>query len=502
MTTEALRTVSIVPEASALVESLRGLGYSTETALADLLDNSISANASRIEIDAQWKEGAPVFAVLDDGEGMDEARLAAALRFGGDGPSAVRDLSDLGRFGMGLKTASLSQCRRMTIVSRRGGQNAALVLDIDVIGKQGWVAVIPDTLSDHPLMTKLAGQDQGTLVLWEQMDARSGLTGLTREIFFLRLAEIRAHLSMVFQRFLSGDARKIVIAVNERALKPWDPFQRSHTATKPLGKVNLRLAGKRITVRPFVLPHRDRFANDTEYADAGGPGGWGARQGFYIYRGDRLLVAGSWLGLGGSRAWTREEASRLARIEVDLPTDLDDEWRIDVRKSQARPPGELRARLTDIAGSCRNEAREVFAFRGRRTGGGTRTERVPDPVWQTHDLKTGTRYAINRKHPAVLGFAETTGISPKLLSGLFTLIEQSVPVERIWLDVSDAEGAPPPAPEADAVEDLAVRLAGLRAALPKHLTPDTAADLLLANMNQPPLALRNRLLTLLEGRAA
>lgn len=496
-----LRTVSIVPEASALVESLRGLGYSTETALADLIDNSISAKASRIDIDAQWQDGAPVLAILDDGEGMEEARLAAALKFGGEGPSAVRELSDLGRFGMGLKTASLSQCRRMTVVSRREGVNAALVLDIDVIATSGWVALIPETLPDHPLMTKLEGQSQGTLVLWEQMDARSGLTGLDREAFFLRLSEIRAHLSMVFHRFLSGDARKLAIAVNERLLKPWDPFQRQYTETRPTGTVNLRLAGKRITVRPFVLPHRDRFANDTEYLAAGGPGGWGARQGFYIYRGDRLLVAGSWLGLGGSRAWTREESSRLARIEVDLPTDLDDEWRIDVRKSQARPPGELRARLTQIAGSCRNEAREVFAFRGRRSGG-TRSERAPDPVWLAHDAQTGTRYAVNRKHPAIAGFLETTGVSPKLLSGLLTLIEQTVPVERIWLDVSDAEGAPPPAPEADAVEELAVRLAGLGAALPADLAPAARCDLLLANMNEPPAALRSRLLTLLEGRAA
>ena len=498
---EGARTVAIVPEASALVESLRGLGYSTETALADLIDNSISARASRIDIDAQWRDGAPVFAVLDDGEGMDEAGLAAALRFGGDGPSAVRAQTDLGRFGMGLKTASLSQCRRMTVVSRHEGKTAALVLDIDVIAAAGWVALVPDMLPDHPLMQKLAAQDQGTLVCWEAIDTRSGLTGLNREAFFLRLIDIRAHLSMVFHRFLAGEARRLAIAVNERLLKPWDPFQRQHPATKPLGTIPLRLNGRKLIVRPWVLPHRDRFANEAEYVEAGGPGGWGARQGFYIYRGDRLLVAGSWLALGGSRAWTREESSRLARIEVDLPTDLDDEWRIDVRKSQARPPGELRARLTQIAGDCRNAAREVFAFRGRRMGG-VPTARAPDPVWLAHDVQTGTRYAVNRKHPAVAAFLETTGVSPTLLNGLLTLIEQTVPVERIWLDVTDAEGAPDPAPQADAVEELATRLAGLGAALPKDLSAAARVDILLANMNEPSPALRIRLTDLLEGADA
>jgi len=495
-----LRTVSIVPTAAALVESLRGLGYSTETALADLIDNSISAGASRIDIDMQWNDGVPAIAVLDNGEGMDEDRLAAALCIGGQGASFVRAPSDLGRFGMGLKTASLSQCRRMTIVSRRGGRSAVLVLDIEVIGEAGWVAVIPETMPDHPLMAQLEDQAHGTLVLWERMDVRSGLIGLERDTFFLRLAEVRDHLGMVFHRFISGDARRVIIAVNGRPIKAWDPFQRQHPATKPMGRVRLRLNGSAITVTPWVLPHRDRFANESEYTTGGGPGGWAARQGFYIYRGNRLLVGGSWLGLGGSRAWTREEASRLARIEVDLPTDLDDEWRIDVRKSQARPPGELRARLTQIAAACRNAARDVFAFRGRRKGAGSHSERSQEPVWLANSVPTGTRYAINRKHPAVAGFLATTGVLPELLDGLLSFIEQSVPIERIWLDVSDAEGAPPPAFEAKDLEDLARRLAALGGALPKELAPAEQAELLLGNMNEPPLNLGDRLIKLLEGK--
>jgi len=126
----------------------------------------------------------------------------------------------------------------------------------------------------------------------------------------------------------------------------------------------IRYSGASLFITPYILPHRDRFANDAEYEAAGGPGGWNARQGFYVYRARRLLVPGSWLGLGGARAWTREESSRLARIEIDLPVDMDVDWRIDVRKSQARPPGSLRARLTAIAEHCREQAREVFVWRG------------------------------------------------------------------------------------------------------------------------------------------
>jgi hypothetical protein len=310
------RIVSIVPSAAALVESLRGLGYSTETALADLVDNSISAQADFIEIDMLWNDGVPSITILDNGRGMDEAALAEALCFGGRGPSFARTASDLGRFGLGLKTASLSQCRRVTVASRRDSGNYALTLDIDVVVRDGWVALVLDTLPDYPSVRRLEKRPSGTLVIWEGMDERSGLNGLDREGFFLRLQDIRDHLGMVFHRFLDGEARRIAIQVNGREVKPWDPFQRSHPSTTPMRTERIRHDGAIITVTPWVLPHRDRFANESEYIAAGGPGGWGARQGFYVYRGKRLLVAGSWLGLGGARAWTRDESSRLARIRI------------------------------------------------------------------------------------------------------------------------------------------------------------------------------------------
>lgn len=496
-----LRTVSIVPSAPALVESLRGLGYSTETALADLIDNSISAGADTIEIDMQWNDGDPVIALLDDGSGMDEAGLASALCFGGSGLHAERASDDLGRFGLGLKTASLSQCRRMTIASRSGGATRALTLDVDVITNLGWVATVPDTLPEHHLSRRLEERDQGTLVLWERMDERSGLTGLDREDFYLRLQNIRDHIGMVFHRFLGGDARRLAISINERPIRPWDPFQRTHPATSAMRSERLRHDGDVVTVTPWVLPHRDRFANDTEYAAAGGPGGWGARQGFYVYRGKRLLVAGSWLGLGGSRAWTRDEASRLARIEVDLPTTLDSDWRIDVRKSQARPPGALRSRLTALAGSCRERAREVFAWRGRRASP-VRTERSADAIWLARNTDTGTRYSINREHPAVAACLAGSAADQGRFNAVLAIIERSVPVERIWLDVSQSEGAPTPGIDGQEARKLADELASLSDMLPADLSPSERADILIGNLPGEQPDLRRLLVEALERRAA
>lgn len=491
-------TVTIMPSASALVDSLRGLGYTPETALADLVDNSISAEALTIELDLQWNNGSPAAAVLDDGHGMDYETLVKALRLGGTGPSEVRGTSDLGRFGLGLKTASLSQGRRLTVVTRRDAVTSAFCLDVDTVAKEGWVAEIPDPLPAHPFIKRVLDADSGTTVIIDRMDALGGLTSLDKESFYLRLQDVRAHLGMVFHRFLGGDARRVRLTLNERDIKPWDPFVRDHPATTELRTERIRHAGSTFSVKPYVLPHRDRFRNDAEYDAAGGPGGWAARQGFYVYRGKRLLVAGSWLGLGGARAWTREEASRLARIEVDLPTTLDQDWRIDVRKSQARPPGSVRGRLTAIAAKCREQAREVFVWRGHGPRALGRTADMT-PTWLAETGPGGTRYRINRQHPAVVAVLERTKPHQKLLNGLFSVIEQSVPVQRIWLDVSDSESAPPPVLDTGELGLLSEQLAELARMLPGDLSLAERVDLLLRHIPVQHAELRGNVLAMLEA---
>ncbi|MEH2566680.1 ATP-binding protein [Bradyrhizobium sp. AZCC 2289] len=494
------RPVEITPSAAALVESLRGLGYSPETAVADLIDNSIAAEAATIELELEWNDGHPQAALLDDGNGMDRATLVEALRFGGSGPTSTRTAGDLGRFGLGLKTASLSQCRRLTIVSRAAGGTSAMVLDVDEIAKRGWFATEPAMLPQHPLATKLLQLEHGTLVLWDRMDSLGGLSGLQKDAFYLRLQDIRAHLGMVFHRFLGEDTRRICILTNGRTVKPWDPFQKNHASIIEMRSERIRYGSSSFEVKPYILPHRDRFTNDAEYEAAGGPGGWNARQGFYVYRAKRLLVAGSWLGLGGARAWTRDESSRLARIQVDLPTELDADWRIDVRKSHARPPGALRARLTAIAEHCRAQAREVFVWRG--LGPRARSQEAnSDPLWLASAGPNGTNYRINRKHPALAAFADGLKAERKQFDALLTLIEQSVPVERIWLDISEAQGAPIRAMDDEQLDQLTGSLTELAKILPTTLPAAARVDLLLRHLPQPPARLRNHLLEILGAAA-
>ena len=439
-----MKTVEIIPSAAALMESLRGFGYSPETALADLIDNSIAAGADQIDISIDWNEGAPRVSLLDDGRGMTADALSTAMCFGGRGGNVARHADDLGRFGLGLKTASLSQCRCVTVVTKCEGRTASLSWDLDEVQRSDrWHATVPDPIPRLPSVRKLQRAAHGTLVLWERMDALAGLSGLGREDFFLRIRDVSIYLSMVFHRFLAEDARRIALSVNGRHLEGWDPFQRAHAATITMPCEPIRFAGSTVRVTPYVLPHRDRYKNEAEFEKAGGIGGWNERQGFYVYRRKRLLVPGGWLGLGGTRAWTREESSRLARIAIDLDAPLDGAWRIDVRKSQARPPGPLRQRLTMIAMNCRDKAREVFVWRGQGVRG--RSSRPHDqPMWVPGSAGQKTVYRLNREHPAIKAAMGQAEQRVEVLAGLLSLIERTVPVERIWLDVSEAEGIAAP----------------------------------------------------------
>ncbi len=441
----------IPPSAAALIESLRGTGYSLETALADLIDNSISAQARNVALSLEWNNGAPYVLVVDDGHGMTEDKLVAAMRFGGSGPGFKRDPSDLGRFGLGLKTASLSQCRRLTVSSRRDGNSCTFSWDLDHIRTAGdaW-ELLEGMPSDLAPLADVAfgGRTVGTVVIWDRIDFGRVRERPTLKALLDQIERAERYLAMVFHRYIEGDARKLRISINGRRIRAWDPFLEHHEATILRPEQFLDSGGERIAVRGFVLPHPDRFKNATELEAAAGPEGWVARQGFYVYREKRLLSAGGWLGLSGSRAWTREEFTRLARVRVDIPNTIDEDWRIDIRKAQARPPEALRSDLARIAGDVRRIAREVFVHRGKRTDP-IRADGIAR-IWQINPLPATRRFVIRRDHPLLQLVHDGMNNRKDVLEAFLELVERTVPVDRIWIET--VENGPPAAPGSDASE--------------------------------------------------
>ena len=437
-----LKTRSAPPHAMAMLEALRGLGYSTSAALADIIDNSISAGAKEVRVDFIWDGTASRISILDNGRGMTDAELENAMRLGDKNPLDVRASHDLGRFGMGLKTASFSQCRRLTVKTVNNETESCLRWDLDELAANpqgGWLLFEGPASGSAAYLNALIAAKSGTLVLWELMD-RIVTDSYTADNFNDLIDTVETHLAMIFHRLLQGPRAKLKLLFNGRAVAPWDPFMSGHSAkpwTSPV--TNHSTSYGNVAVQCHVLPHRDKLTA-AEFEEHAGPEGWTAQQGFYVYRNERLLVAGGWLGLGNARAWNREEAHRLARIRLDIPNTADADWKIDIRKSTARPPVSLRPWLMSLAENTRERARRVFAYRGipAPTNGNVPIEQA----WRVDRLKAGIRYRLDQNHPSIAAVLASSGELQPLVQSMLRVIEETVPVQRIWLDTAENKETP------------------------------------------------------------
>ena len=304
------------PVASDLLESMRALGYSFEAAIADLVDNSLSARSGKIDIRFSPLDE-PFVGILDDGTGMLPSVLTSAMRHGSQSPTIERDKTDLGRFGLGLKTASLSQCRRMTVVSVRDGMVSGRCWDLDhVATRKDWMLL---QLSDSqirglPLVDQLTAQNHGTLVLWQNFDRLGAGEHSIERALGNRIDRLREHLALVFHRFLSPDmgATAVSISINNLAVRAVDPFLTRNKATQLLPLQDFPLAGEKVLVQAYILPHISRLS-PADLELAGGEDGLRRNQGFYVYRNRRLVSWGSWF-----RLVRQEELTKLARVRVDV----------------------------------------------------------------------------------------------------------------------------------------------------------------------------------------
>lgn len=430
------------PKAGAMLEALRGMGYSAGAAIADIVDNSIAAGATSVELEFHWGGESSRVVILDNGRGMNDPDLERAMTLGDRSPLDERDPADLGRFGMGLKTASFSQCRRLTVASKRDGSIACLRWDLDELARNpdaGWALLEGPAPEAGDLLKRLDDRSSGTLVIWESMD-RLVTKAFTPDHFLDLVDEVELHLAMVFHRIIGGSRPTLQLTINGRQVQSWDPFMMGHPSKPWESPIERRATESgQIAIQCHVLPHKDRLSPE-DFDRNAGPAGWSAQQGFYVYRNDRLLLAGGWLGLGQGRAWNREEAYRLARIRLDIPNTADSAWKIDIRKSTAKPPVVLRPWLTKLAEDTRERARRVFAYRAApqsRTGAS-----AIELAWRAESTQAGMKYRIDERHPAVAAVLEASEEHGSLVRAMLRVIEETVPVQRIWLDTAEARDTP------------------------------------------------------------
>ena len=445
------------PRPAGTIESLRSLGYSVEAAVADLVDNSIAAEARQIDVVFTWDGQDSWVAVTDDGHGMTEPELVTAMTIAARGPGTPRTARDLGRFGMGLKTASFSQARQLIVTSAPAGRTRATrVWDLDLVREtEQWRLLQGTGPAGNALLDRLwAGR--GTVVLWRHLH-RFDLPGVTaddvvtQKHFYEEIRRVEAHLGMVFARFLNGQ-RRIKLNVNGNPVEPWDPFLQHRPFVQQLPVEEIPISGHQIRIAGFVLPHL-RHLSDEEAKRAAGPQGWLDQQGFYVYRRDRLILAGDWLAIRGFR---KEDKYILARIAVDVPAELDSAWSIDVRKSAAVPPLAARPHLQRIGARTRETAAAVLTHRGRVTA----RERGADFVyaWTVRRSNGQVTCRINRQHPLVRQVLRGGTDESADAAALIRLLEETVPVAALRV-MHQAETIDDPEPFADAADEQTVQVA-------------------------------------------
>ena len=453
-----------IPKASTLMGSLRSMGYSFDSAVADVVDNSISAHAQNIRIlfpTSPMDELA--LGILDDGDGMASDVLFEAMRYGCLSADEERSEEDLGRFGMGMKSASLSQCRCLTVVSFEGNLLNGFTWDYNhILETQDWMIQELDKneINKLPYIEKLKEQKKGTLVIWQDFDVISNSSGGQ---VYSTLVELRSSLentlALIYHRYLTGiGLQRLHIFINELDIRPLDPFLEQHPKTTVKKEIELDIKDsngieRMIKIRPFILP----FATELKERDKqliGGVENLRAKQGFYIYRNKRLIIWGTWFGMK-----QRAELTKNARIRVDIPNSLDDIWSIDIKKQQASIPKQILHRLKKAVEEALEFSVRQQTYRGRK-------EKVNDDIDYIWDRKRGRNntffYQINRDSKLFKFVRDKMNDEDYgYLEMLLTEIENNLPIQQLYIDKSNESIAVPEETEdrLDDVYQMAVTLA-------------------------------------------
>lgn len=382
----------LIPYAPILVESTRSIGYSFEAAIADIIDNSIGKGAREVNvnfssIDEQY------IVIIDDACGMDEEELIMAMRYGSQSSLDERDEKDLGRFGLGLKTASLSQCRKLTVVTKKNNKLNAARWDLDhIIAKGDWALIRYDEKEINELLfvDKLKLQETGTIVIWEEFDRMANRTINLQKTFDEKIEIARDHIALVFHRFTGDDNinRRVKIFFNNAMVDIVDPFLTSHPSTQPLVEQTIHIENNEIKVKPYILPYISKMSLKHR-KQIGDINGLRQNQGFYVYRNKRLIIWGTWF-----RLIKQQELNKLARVRVDIPNSLDSIWEIDIKKSTASLPDIIKRNLVSIVESTVGRSEKVYKYRGRKIS----SDNI-EHVWNAIDNRGCFQYVINRDLP-------------------------------------------------------------------------------------------------------
>jgi len=421
------RKVDASPPPKHHIEALSKIGYNFNTAVADIVDNSVSAKSKNIQIEFYQIDDVAIFFIADDGVGMAEPELISNMSIGCKDPTDARSSGDLGRFGAGLKTASFSQADVLSVISKtKSSSVAAAVWDKAVVAECGWMLEV----LDEPEIQKIIPNnhsdfEQGTIVRWDNIWAiQELLHSPDKQLQIDELCvKLHSYLGLYFHRFLSKP-HSISIKINNRPVVAIDPFMRNIKGSEELASTSLR-GGKhgkdRLVITAYRLPF---FTNMTKsQLDLyGGEASIRQNQGLYVYREERPIVAGGWMGLQKNL-----NLAGLARIQVDIPASLDEEWSTDVKKSSLQIPQKVKSQIRRLISKPVAASRGAYVYRGK--------QEVENHFWLIiHDERNDRiTYQIDSKNSNLRGVTEQLDSSGKRQLAQYLLsLAATIPVNHIY----------------------------------------------------------------------
>jgi len=441
------KSIDCPPDPLGTFDSMRAYGYHFSEAIADIIDNSISAKAKNIWIDMRYDKSDSWVRISDDGIGMDQFTLIEAMTIGRKPVQNTRTIEDHGRFGFGLKTASISQVKRLTVNSKKKNEEpCTAVWDLDEVKVNGWklyLAPLDDTSKERIQTFK---KKSGTIVLWEKPDRLVQDGSKQSKMIFEKLGNDLNHLlGCRYHRFI--ESGKLKIHYNEMVIDSFNPFKLPTTNLKSLGTSSYG----NVKVSAYLLPHESKFKNkakDLQFAE--GFKGMFDHQGIYLYRKDRLMIMGDWLNSGIRKT----EASKLLRIKIDIDNTHDEEWRIDVRKCNAIIPNNLLPDIKMLILKSKEEAKKRYTFRSAKVKIKTQPKLEEEfcEIWEKHITRKDVSFKINKKHPIIESLSNSImsvaknqkqGLATKkLLEALITHIENMVPISNAIAEYSESTFVP------------------------------------------------------------
>lgn len=416
------------PDPISLLESSRNLGYSIEEAISDLIDNSITAKAKNIRYEFHWNNGMPYFILKDDGKGMsnENNELINSFRLGSKNPLEEREPNDLGRFGFGMKTASLSQSRTLTVISKkRGFAILARALDLNFIAeiKQGWkLKTVPEDSIQNEIAF-LDSLESGTIIKWNDWDRAPS----NKEDFTSLISTINDYLSVCFHRFIE---KGVKIFCHDTELIACSPIPTGEGSTK-YSEVKLS-SNNSAKQTAYILQHpkfwKENYENNIQFNSYRLFEGFERHQGIYIYRCDRLLTPkGGWLGV-----ISKGNSAKLARVVIDYPNDADSIWSLDITKTNASIPFEFKTAIKDLIEAAQKASFEKIV-RGNRSINRNLNTANNAMIWKiSKDIEFDSyKYNINIEHPICKYFITEKLISEKNMKYLLDLFSNNIPISEI-----------------------------------------------------------------------